>query len=595
MMINKKIKLRFRRTIRRHKRDAIEAADNAEQQLDKLFFRRLARLENVRRFVIGWITLLIVLTISVILQVRGLDGYYQKLAPVDGGILREGAVGTFTNANPLYAVNNIDGSVSKLLFSSLFTHDANNVLVPDLADKWESDDKGQVFTVSLRKNVKWHDNTLFTSADVVYTYKTIQKPDAKSPLLASWQGVEISAIDDFTVKFSLPSPLAAFPYSLINGIVPEHILGKIPASQLRSVPFNTVNPIGTGPFVWSSVEVSGTTKETRNEQIALKRNPNYHLGVPKIDKYVLRTFKDESELIKAYENKELTSIVGLDKVPDSINSDTTSNSYNVPMDGIVMVFLNNSSEFLKDVHVRQALSIGTDRSELIKQLGFTALTVDGPLLKHQLGNDNSKNQQVYNLEEANKILDNAGWSRSEGDIRQKDGKPLLLRFVSQNSAEYASISQSLQKQWRSLGVDVDVKLRPEEDMQGDILTRHDYDVLLYGISLGIDPDVFAYWHSSQADIRSTSRLNLSEYKSKIADKALEAGRTRIEPVLRAVKYKPFLQAWKEDTPAIPLYQPRFLYITRSELTGFNSRRLNSAFDRLNNIQSWTVLQDRVLK
>ena len=595
-MINrKKIKLRFRRILRRHKHDAIEAADNAEQQLEKLFFRRLARLENVRRFVFGWITLVLVLIISVALQVRGLGGYYQKVAPIEGGTLREGAVGTFSNANPLYAVNTIDGSISKLLFSSLFTHDSNNHLVPDLADKWESDDKGQVYKVSLHKNVMWHDGKPFTAADVVFTYKTIQKPDAKSPLLASWQGVDIRAIDEYTVQFSLPSPLAAFPYSLTNGIVPEHILGQTPASQLRSVPFNTVNPIGTGPFLWSSVEVTGTSRETRNEQIALKRNLNYHLGVPKIEQYVLRTFKDESELIKAYQNKELTSIVGLDKVPEAIEKDFSSLSYNVPMDGIVMVFLNNSSEILKDVHIRQALSFGTDKAELIKQLGFTALTVNGPILKSQLGYDNTITQRGYNPEEANKMLDAAGWSKSEGNIRQKDGKPLLLRFVSQNSAEYAALSQNLQKQWRALGVDVDVKLRPEEDMQGDILTRHDYDVLLYGISLGIDPDVFAYWHSSQADIRSTNRLNLSEYKSKLADKALEAGRTRIEPTLRAVKYKPFLQAWKEDTPAIALYQPRFLYIARTELVGFNAHRLNSAVDRLNNIQFWTVVQDRVLK
>jgi peptide/nickel transport system substrate-binding protein len=153
----------------------------------------------------------------------------------------------------------------------------------------------------------------------------------------------------------------------------------------------------------------------------------------------------------------------------------------------------------------------------------------------------------------------------------------------------------LQKQWKAVGVDIDVKLRPEEEMQSDVLTRHDYDVLLYGISLGADPDVFAYWHSSQADVRSANRLNLSEYKSKTADKALEAGRTRIDPALRAVKYKPFLQAWKEDAPAIALYQPRFLYIARNELVGFKAKRLNSSVDRLNSIHTWTVLQDRVLK
>lgn len=594
-VMNKKIKFRFRRIVRRRKQDAIEVADNAEQQLEKLFFKRLARLESVRRFVFGWISLIVLLTVSVALQARGLGSYYQKIAPVEGGTLREGAVGTFSNSNPLYAVNTIDGSISKLVFSSLFTHDSNNQLVPDLADKWETDEKGQVYKVSLRKNIAWHDKTPFTAKDVVFTYKTIQKPDAKSPLLASWLGVDVIAIDDYTVQFSLPSPLAAFPYSLISGIVPEHILGQIPASQLRSVSFNTVNPVGTGPFLWSSVEVTGSTRETRSEQIELKRNPNYHLGAPKIEKYVLRTFKDESTLIKSYEKKELTSIIGLDNAPVAIERDPSSISYNVPMDGIVMIFLNNSSPMFQDVRVRQALSLGTNKAELIQQLGFTALTANSPLLKGQLGYDSALTQREYNFEEAGRLLDAAGWVKDNSDIRTKNGIQLSVSFVSQNTAEYSAISQSLQEQWLALGIVMDVKLRPEEDMQGDILNRHDYDVLLYGISQGIDPDVFAYWHSSQADVRSTSRLNLSEYKSSIADKSLEAGRTRIEPALRDVKYKPFLQAWKDDAPAIALYQPRLLYIARTELVGFNARRLNSAVDRLNNIYAWTVVQDTVLK
>ncbi len=594
-MTSKTLKLRFRRTFRKRKKDAILAAEDAEQQLDRHFFRRLVRLTNVRRFVIGWILLMVLLTVSVGLQARGLGTYFQKIAPVQGGTLREGAVGTFTNANPLYAVSLVDGSIARLVFSSLFSHDASNNLIPDLADKWEADTNGRVYTVSLRKNVSWHDGTPFTSQDVVFTYQTIQNPDAKSPLLASWQGVEVKAIDNYTVQFTLPNSLASFPFSLINGIVPAHILKDTPASQLRSVSFNAVNPVGTGPFVWKSVEVKGFSRDNRSEQIALRRNNNYHLGEPKIEQYVLRTFKDEAIMAKAYENKELTAMVGLDKVPSDIETDITSISYNIPTDGVVMSFFNTSSPILSDAKVRQALVYGTNRPELIKQLGFTALTTTGPLLKNQVGYDPTITQATYNLEQASKLLDEAGYKITSDGTRKKGDTPLFLRFVSQNVAEYVAISQSLQTQWKALGIELDVKIRPEEDMQGDVLTRHDYDVLLYGISIGRDPDVFAYWHSSQADVRSTSRLNLSEYKSKTADKALEAGRTRLEPNLRAVKYKPFLVAWQADAPAISLYQPRFLYVTRTELVGFNTNRIGAAVDRLNNIQNWTVLQDKVLK
>ena len=594
-MISKKIKLRFMRTFRRRKKDAILVAEGAEQHLERHFFRRLVRLGNVRRFVTGWIMLLVLLITSVGLQARGLGIYYQKIAPLEGGTLREGAIGTFTNANPLYAVSVVDGSVSRLVFSGLFSHDVNNNLVPDLADKYVADEKGQTYTVSLRKNILWHDGKPFTAADVVYTYKTIQNPDAKSPLLASWQGVDIKAVDDYTVQFNLPSPLAPFPYSLTNGIVPNHLLKDIPVTQLRSISFNTVSPVGTGPFVWKSVEVSGGNTQNRSEQIALKRNANYHLGRPKIEQFILRTFKEEQAMIRAYQNKELTAMIGLDKVPLDIERDTTSTSYNIPTDGVVMTFFNTSTPILSDASVRQALVYGTNREELIKQLGFTALTANGPLLRGQVGYDPAIVQAPYSIEEAGKLLDAAGWRVSGDGLRKKADQSLKLRFVSQNVAEYAAISQSLQKQWKLLGIELDVKIRPEEEMQNDTLNRHDYDVLLYGIAIGRDPDVFAYWHSSQADIRSKSRLNLSEYKNKNADKSLEAGRTRLEPNLRALKYKPFLTAWRDDAPAIALYQPRFLYITRSELVGFNTIRIGSTIDRLNTIQNWTVLQNKVLK
>ena len=77
-------------------------------------------------------------------------------------------------------------------------------------------------------------------------------------------------------------------------------------------------------------------------------------------------------------------------------------------------------------------------------------------------------------------------------------------------------------------------------------------MLLNAISLGLDPDVYAFWHSSHADPRSVGRLNFSNYFSQAADKSLDAGRYRLEPALRSAKYKPFLQALKDDNQALPL-------------------------------------------
>jgi len=140
------------------------------------------------------------------------------------------------------------------------------------------------------------------------------------------------------------------------------------------------------------------------------------------------------------------------------------------------------------------------------------------------------------------------------------------------------------------GEPVDIVLQQSADLQSTLAT-HSYDALLYGISIGADPDVYAYWDSAQADMRAQNRLNFSEYSSsKISDVALEAGRTRLDPALRIVKYRPFLQAWQADAPALGLYQPSYLYITRGPVYGLEEHYINNATDRYSNVQNWMVRQ-----
>jgi ABC-type transport system substrate-binding protein len=116
---------------------------------------------------------------------------------------------------------------------------------------------------------------------------------------------------------------------------------------------------------------------------------------------------------------------------------------------------------------------------------------------------------------------------------------------------------------------------------------------LYGISIGADPDVFVYWDSSQADIRASNRLNFSEYKNATADTSLETGRTRTDPALRTIKYRPFLQAWQQDYPALGLYQPRLLYLTSGTVGGLHDTVVNTPANRYNNVTNWEVRQARV--
>lgn len=591
-MVDRLTKLRLRRKFRLKKRQVEDISVQAEEHFERHFFRRLARLSDVRRFVIGWCALLIFCMAGVGYQMRLLSADFQKLVPANGGVYAEGVIGAFTNSNPIYAAGAVDNSVSRLIFSGLLKYDDNNQLVGDLAEKWSIDEKGTVYTLLLRPNLQWQDGSELTSDDVIFTYRTIQNPDAKSPLLGSWRGIKVEAKDKRTVTFTLPNVLSSFPYNLTNGIIPKKYLQTVPASQLRSVRFNTIAPIGSGPFKFDKIEVVGNTVDERVEQIGLVPFDKYYAGAPKLQKFIIKSFRNENTMLTSFRNQEINAMSGLDTLPDNLGEKVSMSEYSVPLTGQVAVFLKSSEGILQDVKVRQALIQAAKPSDIISGLQYPVITADSPLLRSDLGYDKNIRQLTTNIDAAKKILDDDGWVVGKDGIRVKDGKPLTFRLISRNTSEYTYVSSQLQKQWKDIGVDVKSFLQPNDEFDGT-LTRHDYDGLLYGISLGLDPDVFPYWHSSQADITAANRLNFSEYKSKIADKALEAGRTRTDPTIRAIKYKPFLEAWKNDAPALILYQPRYLYLTRGRVYGFNPTQMNVATDRYANVQDWRIQEARV--
>jgi peptide/nickel transport system substrate-binding protein len=221
--------------------------------------------------------------------------------------------------------------------------------------------------------------------------------------------------------------------------------------------------------------------------------------------------------------------------------------------------------------------------------------VDAPLLREHIGYNQAATQYTYNLEQARVLLDEAGWRVDPATgTRTKDGTALTIELHTLNSAEYAAIANLLQKQWREAGVTLSVTSLPQRDLQ-TVIDDRSYDALVYGIVMGQDPDQFAYWHSSQADIRSQRRLNFSNYNSKAVDTALEAGRTRIDPELRAAKYLPFLQSWREDAPAIALYRPKFTYTSYGNLYNFDQNAVNSPVDRFNSVQDWMIRTERAIE
>lgn len=588
----RRFRLRFHRQLRHSQKQVEGIGVQAEQQIDKHLLRRFGRLGPVRRFVISWLLLVVILIAGLVGQNIALSNYYQTVRPVPGGIYNEGVLGTFTNANPLYATSNADTTVSRLVFAGLMKYDTKNKLVTDLASDISSDANGITYTLHLKPNLKWQDGEPLTSSDVVYTYQTIQNPDAQSPLRNSWEGVVVSAPNPSTVVFKLPGPLAAFPYNLTTGIVPQHILGKIPLSDLRSADFNTVHPVGAGPFRWQAIEVKSTDPKTAQTQIALLPFENYASGEPKLAEFIVHVYADSKELISAFKGGKLTGLEGPSDLPADVTTVNSAQIHNLLLNAANMVFFKTTSGVLADQKVRQALVQAADVPKIIDSLQYPTHAVREPFLNGQLGYDKQFVQAGFDLETAKRSLDASGWKVGSDGIRTKGNQRLAFTLTAADTLESKRVTGQLKAQWRALGADVRVDIQQNSDFQST-LTYHSYDAILYGISIGSDPDVFVYWDSSQADVRSANRLNLSEYKDSGADNALESGRTRRDPQLRTIKYRPFLAAWQRDAPALALYQPRLLYLTRGPVYGLSDHNINSAAGRFNNVHNWEIRQAKV--
>lgn len=582
-MFSRARRLRLRRQIRMHKHQL----NDMEAGADQYFFRRLDNIVPVRRFILMWVALIFVLVGSSAVQIYSLSSYYQELKPAAGGMYTEGVLGAYTNANPIYASTAADRTVSRLLFGSLLAYDTQNQLAPDLAESWQADQRGQIYTVKLKPNLTWHDGAALTANDVVFTFNVIQNPDARSPLNASWQGIKVESLDAHTVKFTLNSPLASFPHSLTTGILPQHILGNVSMATMRSVPFNSVQPVGSGPFVWQDLVVSGGTPETRRERVILGAFEAYHFGRPKLDTFTMETYRVESEMIESYKRNEIQAMVGLTNMPADLGE---AKAQYFPQTAAMMTFFKTNTGVLAEKPIRQALVQSVDVESVRKQLAYPARSVTEPILEGQIGYDNTVGQLPYDIAAAEKLLNDAGWVQSKpGEVRKKAEQKLEFTLYAESNHENARTSRALQQQWRKIGVNALVELQNPAEFQVT-LSQHGYDALLRGISIGPDPDVFVYWHSSQADIGSGSRLNFSEYKSNTVDDALNQARARIDPQLRAAKYKPFLTTWRDDAPALGLYQPSFLYVTRQTVYGLEPHEVNNANDRLANVHEWMVRQ-----
>jgi peptide/nickel transport system substrate-binding protein len=555
------------------------------QHAHKYIVQRITTLRAARRHIIAWLVLVSLLSGIAFWQVTASSSHFMTDVPVEGGVFTEGTFGAVDNLNPIFAATSAERSISRLVFANLLTYDNSGDLVGELAAHWAPQDDGRAYTLSLRPNAYWHDGQAITADDILFTFQLIKNADTRSPLYSSWRNIGIEKVDNLTVRFLLPAPYAAFPNSLVIGMLPKHVLKDVAPSELRTEPFNRAPTVGSGAFEFQDLRAADAAK---NHYIAsLRANTGYILGQPKLSGIQLHAYKDREELSRALRSQEVAAASDLTSTElKSIEGNDSFVQINAPLYNGVYAFLKMDSPKLNDKRVRQALQLATDHNAILGLYGGTVQNLDGPLIAGQLGYRNDTRQPSPNLQKAAKLLDEAGWKMSgQGNRRVKDGQPLKLQLATVSSGNYPALAEEIMLEWRKIGVEFDTNLVKADDIQQNVILPRSYDVLLYEVVIGRDSDVFAYWQSSQATERG---FNLSNYKSSKVDEALDSARSRFDPALRDAKYHLFAQQWLNDIPAIALYRPTLTYVQNKNSVTFAAHPLVEPTDRYFNVRYWAV-------
>ena len=559
---------------------------------NRFVFKRWENIREVQWHVIVWVLAMGVLIAATGLQLMWNQQGYQTVAAAENGIYAEAALGPVDTLNPLFANSSAEQSASYLMFSRLLNYDKTGHLNYDLANNVRVSADNTVYTISIRPNVKWHDGVKLTAKDVVFTVDLMKDPNTRT-VYSGWSDIGVKAIDDNTVEFTLKSAFAPFEHALVFPIVPEHLLKGVTPLSIRENSFSQ-NPVGSGPFKFNMIQSVDST--SGRKVIYMVRNDDYYAGTVKLSRFQLHAYNTNDEILKALSKNEVNAATDLSSTDIGSVNKSQYDILTKPIQSGVYAIFNTKSALLQDASVRHALQLATDTAEIRKKLPVGTLALWLPLTSNQL-TGNVPAAPAYDLASAQKLLDDSGWKLNKDNVREKGATKLKLSVVTTKNSELENVLQTLIDQWKKLGVITETKIIDLNDAtHGDaqnILQPRNYDVLLYQLDIGADPDVYAYWHSSQA---STHGLNYSNYSNQISDDAQISARARIEPAIRNAKYITFANQWLMDVPAIGLYQSTIEYAVSKGTQTFNSsNKLISSVDRYSDILNWAVGSRTVYK
>ncbi len=376
----------------------------------------------------------------------------------------------------------------------------------------------------LRKGIQFHDGEMFDADDVKFTYEAIMDPKNISPRVSDYEPVKsVDIIDPLTVQIVYKRLFSPAVGTWGMGILPSHRLNDTALKKeaiergldpntftMRQSRFNR-NPIGCGPFKF---------REWKSDQyIILDRFDNYWEGAPNYHQYTFRIIPDQLTQEMEFYAGTVDSYGVKPHQVDRLKDDPRFQSFSGLSFSYTYIGYNMRKDIFKDRRVRTALGMAIDTEKIIKYVLYDqGERITGPFLKQTDFYNDLVKPLPYDPQQALSLLNEAGYRMSPEGWLVKDGKPLQFTLITNQGNDIRqSILSIVQDSWRKIGVDVRTDVLEWAVFIQERVNKLDFDALVLGWSMGIDPDLYQIWHSSQT---GPNQLNFVNFQNEEADRLI---------------------------------------------------------------------------
>ncbi len=506
-----------------------------------------------------------------------------------GGVAVAGGIGDLTGGMNAFALQHSATNQHQMFVNqmTLIRYDEDFAPAPWLAESWSVDDDGTSLTFRLRGDVFWHDGDRVDAHDVAFTFLRASDPATAFPNAAYWdyygagdQGVEV--VDSLTVTFRL-RPHADFldPWRTV-AIMPEHLLGDVPPSELGQHPYGTC-PVGSGPFVFESYRPQ--------ESWTFRANPAFSPslgGRPFLDRYVYRVVPEQATLLNELRSGgiDLYYLVLPDQIP-AIEADPSLELRVSPSREFAFVAWNARREQFADARVRRALARGLDREAIVDALtaghGVVATASVPPF---HFGYDPSAGAEAsFDRAAARALLDEAGWSDRDGDgVRENEaGVPLSFSLKTNSGNRLRQdLTEVMQAQLAEIGVEVRPEIVETGTLMGQVTdpAARDFDAFILSWAHEFKVDDTDLFHSERVD----APYQWAGVQSPELDRYLDT----LQLVVDRDEARPLWQAYQRTLVEVQPYT--FLYYP-AHLNGIRRRLRGAEMDERGtwlNVREWWV-------